>query len=242
MAMPTRGGIVLGSLLSQTRELFDDSSSDPEAAIRIEDLGDQISAPLSRIDTARQIVDSFLQFQEWSSRDVIWAIANAPNYLRKRMCPESYALLIDPIAKGQNVLFCLSVLSAIGIALPDQMAQIASTLVLVLLPLINHEDDEIRVAATMLGGVVMCSINHIDDEIANFLNQMISSQMNDLSDGNYDDKVCAWRFFRSLMRMDRELFFSFIPSEWHFDLIEIFLALQEVDDVEELTKRKYGDS
>jgi hypothetical protein len=240
----TGGDIVLESLLSQTRELFDGSSSDPDLSISIEDLvsDEQISAPVSQTDAARQIVDSFLHFQEWCSQDVIWAIAKVPNYLRKRMCPESYALLIDPLAKGQNVLFCLSVLSAIAILLPDQMAQIASTLVPVLLPLIDHEDDEIRIAAKMLGGTVMCSLTHIDDEITQFLHQVVSSQLNDLSDGSYDDKVCSWRFFRSLMAMDRELFFRCVPSAWHFDLIEIFLELQEVDDVEELMRLKYGDS
>jgi hypothetical protein len=51
----------------------------------------------------------------------------------------------------------------------------------------------------------------IDDAIVRYIHQVISFEMNAILDGNYEDKLCAWKF-RSIICMDCKLFFGFIPG------------------------------
>jgi hypothetical protein len=194
----------------------------------------------SRGDAARQVIDSFLNSTEFGSVDVILAIKRAPEHLRKRLCPDSWARLFSALAKGDDVLFYISVLSAIVIKLPDQAEEIADKLVHLLLPFLRGDQNEIYEAAARLAGSVICCVHDIDDDLRECMQGLIEFNGNALIDGDYDEKVCAWQFFQSVITMTREGFFDLVSEEIWVELLESVMNRDDAEHVDEVIEREYA--
>jgi hypothetical protein len=191
-------------------------------------------------DTARQIIDAFLGLTPSSSGDLIWAIRKSPEYLRRRLCPDCYEILFSALVTGNDILFSISILFAIVITLPDQGEQIADVLMKILLPLLRSDQEEIYEGAARLASHLLGYANNIEGAIMECMPALIAFNGDLLMNGDYDDKVSTWHFFRSLSAITHEEFFDLIPDEILSELLESLLDRDDAEHVHELIKREYG--
>jgi hypothetical protein len=191
-------------------------------------------------DAAMEIIDSFVGPMAVSSGELIWAIKTLPEYLRRRLCPDLYERLFSALVTGEDILFSISVLFAIVMKFPDQAEEIADMLMAMLLPLLQSDQQEIYEGVARLASHLIGYTNNIGIAIMECMPVLIAFNGDVLMNGDYDEKVATWHFFRSLSAMTGEEFIDLLPADIRSELLESLLDRDDAEHIQELIEREDG--